>query len=155
MRRRLKTEVASKGKKKLKSDPVFEVEYLKESDEAGFDDGGYDESSGDESGSDDADSTAGDYEVDEDAKDDGVGSEEESEQDKVSYQELLIKLLREKVEKGKHKRGHIEKRTGKRDKLKVEKTKGEVAKEKGVVVKTQSRSTQKVISTEFNRIPSP
>ncbi|XP_021764107.1 uncharacterized protein LOC110728765 [Chenopodium quinoa] len=96
----------------------FEVEYLKDSDEAGSDDGGYDESSGDESDSDDVDSTAGDYEVDEDVEEDGVGSEEEPEQDKVSYQGLLCKLLLEKVEKGKRKRGYIEKRTGKKGKLK-------------------------------------
>ncbi|XP_021740823.1 uncharacterized protein LOC110707115 [Chenopodium quinoa] len=89
------------------------------------------------------------YEVDEDVEDDGEGSKEEFEQDKVSYQDLLIKLLREKIEKGKRKRGHIEKRTGKRGKLKVEKTKGEVAKEKGVVVKTQSRSTQKLLSEHY------
>ncbi|XP_021724309.1 uncharacterized protein LOC110691680 [Chenopodium quinoa] len=72
--------------------------------------------SSDEAVSDDAASTSGDYEEDDDTEDDGLG---------------------------KCKRGHIEKRTGKRGKLKVEKTKGEVAKEKGVVVKTQSRSTQK------------
>lgn len=110
---------ASKGKKKLKSHPVFDEEYLKDSDEPGYHGRDNTESSTTQPISDDVDSSSAETQEDEYAEDDGQGSEDEPEQDKMSYQDFLLQILRAGVDKGKRKRGHIEKRTGKRSNLKV------------------------------------